>query len=164
MMFLPDLPSALAEIRPLLKPNGRLATAVWGVPSRVPMLTLPMRVIRQYIDVPPPPAGVPNPFSLADVTTFEQTLTQAGFVNVRHERLILTWEFANAREYVQMAQDTAAPILALLANESAEKQAEIWQAIEAEVSEQYGVQQVVKENGRVAIPSEVICVVAQRRA
>ena len=156
MMFLPHLPSTLRQLQALLKPGGRLATAVWDVPSQVPMLSLPMRVIRQFIDVPPPPAGVPNPFNLANVAAFERTLTEAGFINVQHERIQLTWDLASGQEFIQMAQDTAAPILALLANQPADQQAEIWQAMAAEIEHQYGT-----ANGRVAIPSEAICVVGR---
>ncbi len=147
MMFLPHLPSTLRQLRALLKSGGRLATAVWDVPSQVPMLSLPMRVIRQFIDVPPPPAGVPNPFNLANVAAFERTLTEAGFINVQHERIQLTWDLASGQEFIQMAQDTAAPILALLANQPADQQAEIWQAMAAEIEHQYGT-----ANGRVAFP------------
>jgi ubiquinone/menaquinone biosynthesis C-methylase UbiE len=156
LMFLPDLTGALAQMRQLLRPGGRLATACWDVPAQVPMLTLAMRVIRQFIDVPPPPAEAPNPFSLADVTAFERTLTQAGFVEVQHERLTLTWDFDSAEEFVLMVQDTAAPILALLANRPAEQQTEIWQAIESETIKLY-----MTEDGRIGIPSEAICVVAR---
>ncbi|MEM7116587.1 MAG: methyltransferase domain-containing protein [Chloroflexota bacterium] len=158
LMFLPNLSDTLVNIRQWLRPGGWLATAVWDTPSQVPLLTLPMRVIRQFIDVPPPPAGVPNPFSLANVASFEATLKEIGFVNVSHERITLTWEFDLAQQFVDMVRATASPILTLLAAHPADVQAEIWQAIAAEAERVFGT-----ANGRIAIPSQAISVVGQRK-
>ena len=157
LMFLPNLDETLVQLRQLLRPSGRLATAVWEVPAKVPMLSLPMRVVRQHLQLPPPPAGVPNPFNLADVAAFEQRLTQAGFEDIRSERLTLTWEFASAEEFVNMTRDLAAPVTALLAKHSVEQQVTVWEAI-GEAVEQYR-----DSNGRIVVPSEAICVVGRRR-
>ncbi len=157
LMFLPNLDDALVGMRQLLLPGGHFATAVWDVPSKVPMLSLPMRVARQHLHLPPPPAGVPNPFNLADAAVFEQRLYQAGFEDVNSERLTLTWEFASAGEFVQMTRALAAPITALLENHSPERQADVWNAI-AEAVQQYAA-----GNGRITIPSEAICVIGRHR-
>ena len=157
LMFLPNLDEALGEMLLLLRVGGWLATAVWEVPAKVPMLSLPMRVVRQHLQLPPPPAGVPNPFNLADVASFEERLTQAGFEDVSSERMTLTWEFASAEEFVNMTRDLAAPVTALLAAHSDEQQARVWEAI-GQAVEQYR-----DGNGRIAVPSEAICVVGRRR-
>ncbi|WP_420645593.1 class I SAM-dependent methyltransferase [Candidatus Leptofilum sp.] len=156
LMFLPNLDEALGEMRQLLRVGGRLATAVWDVPSKVPMLSLPMRIVREFLQLPPPPAGIPTPFNLADIATFEQRLAQAGFKEIQSECLTLTWEFASAEEFVQMTRDLAAPVTALLANHPVERQVAVWDAI-GEAVEQYRA-----ANGRIVVPSEVICVVAIR--
>ena len=156
LMFLPNLDEALLKMHQLLAPGGRLVTAVWDVPSKVPMLSLPMRVVRQHLELPPPPAGVPNPFNLANVDTFEQRLSQAGFTNIHSERMTLTWEFESAEEFVNMTRDLAAPVTALLSNCSVEQQATIWDGI-AQAVEAY-----VGENGRIFVPSVAICVVGHR--
>lgn len=156
LMFLPNLDEALSKMHQLLVPGGRLAAAVWDVPPNVPMLSLPMRVARHRLQLPPPPAGVPNPFNLADVGAFEARLLQAGFVDIQSEYLALTWEFATAEQFVNMTRDLAAPIGALLANHSPESQAGVWDAIGDAVMQDQGA------NGRISVPSSAICVVAKR--
>ena len=157
LMFLPHLDEALNKMYHLLLPGGRLATAVWDVPPKVPMLSLAMRVARQHLQLPPPPAGAPNPFNLADVAAFEQRLLKAGFVDVQIERLTLTWEFASAEEFISMTRELAAPITALLASHPAERQAAVWTAIGEAVTQYQGT------NGRIVLPSTAICVVASRQ-
>ena len=86
-MFLPNLAGALSGIHRLVASGGRLAAAVWAEPQAVPMLSLPMGVMRHMMDMPAPPPGAPGPFSLADAGTLEEALKQAGFTDVRSERL-----------------------------------------------------------------------------
>lgn len=156
LMFLPHLDATLIQMQQLLRPGGRLATAVWDVPSQVPMLSLPMRVVRQHLQLPPPPADVPNPFNLANVAGFEQRLTQAGFSDISSERMTLYWEFSSAAEFVNMTRDLAAPVTALLSNQPIGLQNEIWQGV-AEAVQQYELQ-----NGRICVPSKTISIVGER--
>ncbi len=157
LMFLPNLDDALVKMHQMLAPQGRLVTAVWDVPSKVPMLSLPMRVVRQHLELPPPPAGVPNPFNLANVSSFEDRLRKIGFTDIYSERMTLTWEFESADEFVNMTRDLAAPVTALLANCSSEQKATIWNGIAD------AVMQYADENGRIFVPSEAICVVGHRK-
>ena len=82
LMFLPNLATALRTMRQLLAPGGRLAAAVWDVPAKVPLISLPTAVVRGMFDVPAPPPGTPSPFALADTSVLEKALTQAGFAQV----------------------------------------------------------------------------------
>jgi len=156
LMFLPDLTGALKRMHRLLKPGRRLAAAVWGLPPKVPFISVAMGTVRQQLQAPPPSPDTPGPFSLADVTVLEQALKQAGFTEVRSEPLALTFEWASAENYTNFQQDIAAPIIAMLANESAERRAAIWQAV-TEAARQYA-----GSDGRVRMAGEAICVVAQR--
>ena len=156
LMFLPDLAQALAGMYRLLIPGGRLAASVWDVPANVPIISLAMQVARQVLQVPPPPAGTPGPFSLSDSTALKQVLTQIGFTDVRSERLTLTFEFKSAEEYARRPRDIAAPLIALLADHSTERQAEVWRAIE-DAARQYAM-----ADGSIRMPNETICVVGRR--
>ena len=155
LMFLPNLVDALSGMRPLLRPSGRLAAAVWSVPPEVPMLSLPMGVLQQMLELPPPPAGTPNPFNLGDVSVLEQALSDAGFTDVRSEHLVVTMEWPSAEEYITFLRDIA-PIIPILASYSAEKQAQAWQAIKE------AVQHYATADGAVTMPNEAICVVGRR--
>ncbi|MBM4124591.1 MAG: methyltransferase domain-containing protein [Nitrospira sp.] len=156
LMFLPDLPEALTRIHRLLKKGGRLAAAVWGPPVKAPFISVAMGTVRQQLQAPPPPPGMLGPFSLADVTLLELALAQAGFSNIRSEPLTLTFEWSSAEDYTRFQQDIAAPIIAMLAKESAQRRAAIWQAVTDAAGQYAG------SDGKVRMAGEAICVVATR--
>ncbi len=156
LMFLPDLAAALSGVWRSLTPGGRLATCVWDVPPKTPILSLAMGVIQNMFQLPPPPPGMPNPFSLADAAALEQAFTSAGFADVRSERMTMTVEFASATAYTDFLRDIAPPIRGLLANQPEERQAEAWQAISNTAG------RFSAEDGTVRMPNETIIVVGRR--
>jgi ubiquinone/menaquinone biosynthesis C-methylase UbiE len=83
LMFLPNLPQALGKMKQLLKPGGRLAAAVWGQPSDVPLLSLAMGSMMQVLELPQPPPEAPGPFSLADAAGFSGRPRRAADDGVR---------------------------------------------------------------------------------
>ncbi|NJL16843.1 MAG: class I SAM-dependent methyltransferase [Nitrospira sp.] len=54
LMFLPDIAKAAAEIARILKPNTWMAAAVWSTPEKNPYLKIPIDIIKQFIELPPP--------------------------------------------------------------------------------------------------------------
>lgn len=156
LMFLPNLPEALSRMHRQLKPGGRLAAAVWGPPLKAPFISLAINTVRQQLQLPPPPPGMLGPFSLADVTILERALAQAGFSDIRSEPLSLLFEWASAEDYTRFQQDIAAPIIAMLANESAERRASVWKAVTDAARSYAG------SDGRVKMAGETICIVAKR--
>src|SRR5215469_3726486 len=157
LMYLPHLAPALDGVRQRLLPSGRFVAAVWPIPSKVPVLSLPRAVITQYLEVPSPPPGMPGPFSLSDIGVLEQALAQVGFSEVRSEPLELRLEFASASDYARFIQAVSPSINALLASQRAEQQERIWQAIQETVQERYG-----SADGKMRMPTETICIVARR--
>ena len=156
MMFFPNLAESLRQIWRLLIPGGYFAAAVWDVAAKVPALSLPMSVARRILQLPPPPPGTPNVFSLADSSALEQSLRQAGFADVRSERLTVTYELSSAEEFVQRSCDINIVLNAALAAQSVERQAELRQAI-ANAAQQY-----TTPEGTNRMPNESICVVGRR--
>lgn len=156
LMFLPNLPAALGKMRALLAPTGRVAAAVWGPPPTVPMISLAMGTVRQLLQAPPPPPGVPGPFSLADPTLLERALATAGFSRIRTERMAVTFEWASAADYARFHQAVSAPIQALLAGVPTEQRDTIWQAV-TDAARQYA-----GADGAVRMTNDVICVAARR--
>jgi len=155
LMFLPHLSIALSKLRELLVPGGWFAAAVWGPPEQVPGIGLPMAVIRQALQIPPPPAGTPGPFSLADPKVVERVFTQGGFTAVRSEWLTITLEYASAEEFVRERQATAASIRSMLADFAAPEQAAVWRSV-AEAVRPYA-----DAEGVIRMTNEALCVVGQ---
>ncbi|MCH7656624.1 MAG: methyltransferase domain-containing protein [Chloroflexi bacterium] len=156
LMFLPDLPAALDRIGRSLSPGGRMAAAVWSVPPKTPLVSLAMGVIQKMFQPPPPPAGAPGPFALADTSILEKGLADAGFTDIRIERMMVTIEFPSAEGYTDFIRDIAPPVRAMLATQPEGKQAEAWRAI-ADAAAQFA-----GADGVVRLPSETILVAARR--
>ena len=154
LMFLPDLPAALNRISRSLTPGGRIAAAVWDVPPKVPMVSLAMGVIQKMFQLPPPPAGAPGPFALADTSALEKGLADAGFTDIRTDRMTVTIEFPSAKDYTEFIREVAAPVRAMLASQPEEKQAEARRAI-ADAAGQFA-----GGDGVVRMPNEAILVAA----
>jgi enediyne biosynthesis protein CalE5 len=155
LMFLPNLPAALAEIRKLLVPGGRLSAAVWSTPSKVPFLDLAFSTVRKQINAPPPPPGTLGPFSLADPETLKRKFTEAGFKGVQIESFPVTFSFDSAETYTQFQQAVTAPIQAMLTNQTEEKRKQAWDAVTDAVGK------FADSHGRVSIDNEVTCVVGK---
>lgn len=156
LMFLPHLAATLRKFRGLLKSEGRLATAVWGPPANVPLISVAMNTVRHELKAPPPSPDIPGPFSLADVTVLEQALSKAGFTDIRSERLTVTFEWASAEAYTGFQQAIAAPINAMLANEPLDRQERVWRAVTDAVRKHEDAEGILK------LRNEAICVTARR--
>jgi ubiquinone/menaquinone biosynthesis C-methylase UbiE len=105
LMFVDDLNATLAGLRGLLRPGGRLVAATWGPPDRVPALSLARRVIHDHFGVEPPPYGPKTAFALSDTDRLVDAFRTAGFPGTAQERLLLTYRFRSAEEYLQFRTD-----------------------------------------------------------
>ncbi len=156
LMFMPDIEAALEKIHRSLKPDGRFVAAVWGPPEKVVGLSLAMGVVQKMLNLPPPPPEAPGMFKLGAPGAVEALLSGAGFGDVRTEALIVNFEFDSITDYVSFLRDIAAPIRAMLTQETPERQAEVWQAIGAAAGS------YVNAGGQVSLPNETIIVYGQR--
>ena len=82
LMFATDPARAVAEIRRVLRPGGRVAVAVWGSRERNPWLGVVFDAVSAQIGRPVPPPGIPGPFSLGDPDRLAGLLTAAGLEDV----------------------------------------------------------------------------------
>jgi SAM-dependent methyltransferase len=82
LMFAFDPARAVAEIRRVLRPGGRVAVAVWGPRARNPWLAVVFDAVSAQLGAPVPPPGVPGPFALEDADRLGRLLTGAGLGEV----------------------------------------------------------------------------------
>ncbi|MEO8046427.1 MAG: methyltransferase domain-containing protein [Nitrospirota bacterium] len=124
LMFLPEIPKAAAEILRVLRPGAWLAAAVWSAPDKNPYLMIPITVIKQFLDLPPPDPTAPGIFRLAKPGDLAEMLQQAGLTNLSEEEFVADVKFPSGEEYYTSLMDIAAPIQNLFAKLSEEQKAD----------------------------------------
>jgi ubiquinone/menaquinone biosynthesis C-methylase UbiE len=156
LMFLPDLGEGLSNIYSSLVNGGYLAAAVWASPDKVPFLSVSMKTVVKETGKPMPPSGTPGPFKLADQSIITDALSKCGFKDIVIERINVIFTFSSPEEYTQFNQAIAAPINAMLADQSQERKEEIWKAVTESASN------YVDATGNVKLDNESICICAKK--
>jgi hypothetical protein len=101
---------AFSETRRVLRPDGRLALAVWGPPERNPFFTVIVGALVRQGHLPPPQPGAPGVFALSDAAHLRTTLRGAGFSHIEIEEVPSQFAVPTVEEYVGIVADTAGPI------------------------------------------------------
>jgi SAM-dependent methyltransferase len=100
-MLLADPAAALGETRRVLRPQGRVALAVWDSIEHNPWASLPGLELRERGLAPAPAPGTPGPFALGEPGRVRELLEQAGFAEIdvqavavkqRHPSFDAFWE------------------------------------------------------------------------
>jgi ubiquinone/menaquinone biosynthesis C-methylase UbiE len=117
LMLMPDPPSALSGSRRVLRPDGRLAYAVWGAPDRNPWLTLLVGAVLQNGHQPPgDPFGPGGPFSLAAPERNNELLGAAGFSDVQVEEIAGLMHFADFEDYWELHSQVSGTLALLISS------------------------------------------------
>jgi len=95
LMFFPDARRALAEIRRVLRPQGRLAVSVWAQAGSVPLVECALDCMQRLL--PPPKVARLSPCRFGAV--LPELLAASGFENIEVGICQLDFTFANAAEY-----------------------------------------------------------------
>jgi ubiquinone/menaquinone biosynthesis C-methylase UbiE len=97
-MLMTDTLAALRETRRVLRPQGRLALAVWGPIVENPWAALPATELYERGLAPPVQPGEPGPFALGERGRVRELLEQAGFAEIDVEALDLRQRAASFQE------------------------------------------------------------------
>jgi hypothetical protein len=89
-----------------------------------PYLMIPITVIKQFLDLPPPDPTTPGIFRLATPGDLAGMLQQAGFTNLSEEEFVADVRFPSGQEYYASLMDIAAPIQNLFAKLSDQQKAD----------------------------------------
>ena len=157
LMFLPEIPKAMAEIARVLKPNAFVAAAVWSDPQKNPFIQIPMTVLGKLIDLPKPQPEEPGVFRLAAPGMLFQIAEDVGLEGISDEEYLAESLFDSAEEYFENIMDLAATLQPLF-NQLPPQQRPI---AESEIKK--AVNQLRREN-EIAIPMAIRIVVARKPA
>lgn len=163
-MFLPNIEAGLSNIYKSLVDGGRFAAAVWSTPDKVPQLSIPMNIARRETNAPLPPPGTPGPFGLADKKLLHRAFENTGFRNIQIEKVKVTFKFDAAEDYTKFTQDIAAPVNAMLKDQSKDRTEQIWNMITKEVSSHTATNTTTKDDSvnqkiPISLDNESICIV-----
>jgi ubiquinone/menaquinone biosynthesis C-methylase UbiE len=117
IMFMPEPVLCLRQAWEALKPNGRIAVAVWGPPERNPFIALPMMIARKYYTGPPlpDPSAPGGVFSFADKNRLQFVFQQAGFRDIHIDEMELPMSvFESGQEFWDYCREFIAPLRRIL--------------------------------------------------
>lgn len=130
LMYLPDLHTALSEIRRVLRPGGRIAAVVFTTADKTPFFSIPVRMIREKRGLSAPEPGQPGPFSLGAPGVLAKHLESASFRDIREHVIQAPLRFGSAAECVQWRREASGTIQQMLSSLDDETMERIWDEIE----------------------------------
>ena len=129
-MYLPHLQTALAGMRRVLKPGGRVAALVFSTPETNKFFSLPVSIIRRRAHLPSPVPGRPGPFSLGAAGVLEDAYLRAGFSDPVVKTIDAPLRMRSARECVQFERESFGALQQMLSGLSESEREATWQEIE----------------------------------
>ena len=105
LMFFPDEQRALAELRRVLRPQGKLALSVWADAERVPLVACALACIKRLL--PAPKISRPGPCRLGADGVLLELLLGAGYTAVEVSHCDLDLTFASSADYWNAFRDLA---------------------------------------------------------
>ncbi|MGH9995770.1 MAG: class I SAM-dependent methyltransferase, partial [Nitrososphaeraceae archaeon] len=157
LMFLPDLKTGLSNLYRSLVHGGRLAAAVWASPDKVPFIALALNTVMKETNSPQPASGIPGPFSLSDENILTDSFVNSRFTDINIDRINVVFNFNSAEDYTNFVIGTAAPIRAMVANETLERRKGVLKAVTQSVRKY-----AANSNGKVKLSNEAICIVGRK--
>ena len=81
LIYFPDQHRALTGMRRALKRSGRVAAIAYSTADKNRFFSIPVSIIRERAQLPPPFPGQPGPFSLGAPGIVEHAFARAGFTD-----------------------------------------------------------------------------------
>lgn len=136
-MLLGDPAAAMAETRRVLRPGGRLSTAVFGAADRNPWVTVPTQVLREAGHMPAASGG-PGILALGDPERLRSLITDAGFAEPSIDEVEFTWTFAGVDDYWVFLSESAGAIAMVLSRVPAGELDAVREAVAERIAEYAG--------------------------
>lgn len=113
-MFFPDMFLAAKEIFRVLKPGGKIATAVWNVPEKNFWVTAIGATINRNMQLPAPSTEAPGMFRCSRSGLIQDLFEKAGFKNTSEHEVAGKLKAGTTDVYWNLMTEVAAPFVATL--------------------------------------------------
>lgn len=153
-MFFPDMQLAANEMARVLKPGGRIATAVWNIPEKNFWVTAIMGTINKNMELPAPPTGAPGMFRCAKPGFIVSLFEKAGLKNCIEKEVVSKINCGTTETYWNMMTEIGAPIVAALNKADEAMQKKIKDEVFQLVNQRYP--------GKVAVDASAIVISATK--
>jgi ubiquinone/menaquinone biosynthesis C-methylase UbiE len=143
IMFIPEIQTALSEIRRVLKPAGRFSFLTWGPLEENPLFASTVGPFMKHVTMPPPTPDAPTIFRFADPGKLKSALEIAGFhnIDVAKKQVRSPWP-GTPEEAWEGMRDLAAPFKKVIAAVPPEKLPPIMQEVMENLRRFYDGKQV----------------------
>lgn len=129
LIYFPDQHGALLGERRALRPGGRVGHVVYSTPEANTFFSIPVSVIRDRAQLPPPLPGQPGPFSLGAPGVLADALTAAGFVDVEVHSVPSPLVLPTAADCLRFEQESFGALHQMLSGLDAEGREAAWAEI-----------------------------------
>jgi len=153
-MFFPDMQLAANEMYRVLKPGGKIATAVWNIPEKNFWVTSVMGTINKNMDLPTNPSGAPGMFRCCKPGLMKSLFENAGFESVKEIEVPIKLNARTLETFWAMMTEVGAPIAAALSKANDALQQKIKQEVFELVDEKYPEGEVVIDASAIVISAE----------
>ncbi|MCB0873226.1 MAG: class I SAM-dependent methyltransferase [Actinobacteria bacterium] len=130
LIYFPDQLRAVDGMRRAVAPGGRVAAVVYSTPERNGFFSIPVRIIRERAELPPPVPGQPGPFSLGADGALESLFTRAGLRDVEVRRIPSPVRLPSAAECVRFERESFGALHQMMTSLTEAGRAEVWSEIE----------------------------------
>ena len=156
LMLVPDMDAAAAEIRRVLRADGRAALAVWGSPDDNDWMTAPGRSALELGLVERPDPSAPGPFRLSEDGALAALLRSAGLTVETVDEVRLVWRSPSLDAWWDAVRDTSRMLSTLLERLSPEEAQEVREGAERRLGAW------VAADGSVSVPGVALVALAAR--
>lgn len=155
LIYFPDQHKALTGMRGQLREGGRVGAITYASAALNGFFSIPVGIIRRRAALPAPLPGQPGPFSLGDPEVLAKRLSDAGFKDVRVERVSAPVRMDSALDCLQFEQESFGALHQMLGGLSELEKDDAW----AEIEEALGQ---FEHDGRFEGPCEMLVASATR--
>lgn len=154
-MFFPDLAAATAELARVLRPGGRLCSAVWVRPDANPWTSIAMQAIGAEVDLPPADPDRPNMYRCAAPGCLVDLYEAAGLRDVAEWDVGVELVTSSPAEYWEMISEHVSLAAAALRQVDAATRARIGAAVVEAVAP-------YERDGAIRVPGAARCTIGTR--